>query len=223
MKLQEMIQMCHFEVFYHELLKFYDDMSEDDLELIKRGYKELKTLEINDIEEPLEILVTKVVENKEITYDIAGIKEGDEVFYSLLFMDWKDLLAFNVHEDNFKEFGPETVLAHIYWEMTWTGFTYNETKENQLDSEVESEFRKTILKLIEGLKDQESISREDIERYIETYNQSRSEETKIAIGSALEDLIVSQKFSRKVLEYIMEEMNENEFNSVNKDNPKYES
>jgi hypothetical protein len=77
--------------------------------------------------------------------------------------------------------------------------------------------------LIEGLKDQESISREDIERYIETYNQSRSEETKIAIGSALEDLIVSQKFSRKVLEYIMEEMNENEFNSVNKDNPKYES
>lgn len=223
MRLQELVHLCHFEVFYHELVKHYDEMSEDQLEDIKQGFHDLKHLEINEPKKLFEIQVQKVEYEGEISIDVSGIAEGEDLLYSLVFTDWKDFLAYPLNMSIFEDMMPEEALAHIYWEMSWGGLTYSEAYENSMKEEVEEAFRISMVAFIRALKEKEFITREDLEQFILSYKISESYTTRMVLETALEDLIQERILAEDVMEYLIESIDEDEFVRAIKERRRYES
>lgn len=223
MKFQELLYLCHFEVFYYELIKHYGDMKEQPIELIKKGFDDMKTLDILSSEDPLEIQIYHVEEAGTVAYDVCATSDQDDYFHSLVFTDWKKLLGYELNPELFQWLMPEEVVAHLYWEMSWSGLTYEEAHEHHVKEEVEEAFRISMVSFIRALKDKEYIFREDLKTFISSYNDSNSEITRVAFETAIEDLIQARPLGEDVLNYLIESIDEDDFVAVIKERYRYES
>ncbi len=215
MTLKELVQLCEFNSFFKELLTYYTQIEEDSIERVQKGFKDLQTLEASDTKEQFEIQIDFVED--EGSYDVSGKKPDDEELYSLMLIDWKDWLTFTVEESIFQKWMPEAVLAHIYWEMTWDGFTYEETKESQLGAELEASYIAALETLIAELKYKKKIEIKDLEEYIERYQNTESKDVKLAIEFSLEELVKNSDLSVEVRLYLEEALEDEELKQLLKE------
>ncbi|MBI9015347.1 MAG: hypothetical protein JEZ08_24145 [Clostridiales bacterium] len=220
MTLKELVQLCEFDRFFKELLTNYTEINEDSMERVQRGFKDLQTLEVSDTKEQFEIQVDFIED--ENYYDVSGKKPDDEDLYSLMLIDWKDWLTFTVEESIFQKWMPEEVLAHIYWEMTWDGFTYEETKESQLVAELEASYIAALETLIGELKYKKTIEIKDLKEYIEKYQNTDSKDVKLAIEFSLEELVREKDLSVEVQLYLEEILENEDLKQLLKDKNKNE-
>lgn len=215
MTLKELVQLCEFDSFFKELLTCYTKIEEDSIERVQKGFKDLQTLEASDTKEQFEIQIDFVED--EGYYDVSGKKPDDEELYSLMLIDWKDWLTFTIEESIFQKWMPEAALAHIYWEMTWDGFTYEETKESQLGAELEASYIAALETLIGELKYKKTIEIKDLEEYIERYKNTESIDVKLAIEFALEELVREEELSVEVSLYLEEALEDEDLKQLLKE------
>jgi len=215
MTLKELVQLCDFNIFFKELQLYYSEIDEDSRERVQRGFKDLKELEPSEVKEPFEIKIIFIED--EGYYDVSGNKQDEDQLYSLMFVDWKDWLTFTVDNSVFKQMMPEEVMAHIYWELTWNGFTYEETKESQLEKELEASYIGALKSLISELRYKKKIEIKDLEEFIEKYQNTESEDVKLAIEFSMEELVRHTILSVEVLQYLEEALEDKDLKRLLKE------
>jgi len=208
MTLKELVQICDFNIFFKELQRYYTEIDEDSLERVQRGFKDLKEMEPSEVKELFDIKI--IFKEDEGYYDVSGKKPDEDQLYSLMFVDWRDWLSFTVDNSVFEQMMPEEVLAHIYWELTWNGFTYEETKESQLETELEASYIGALESLISELKYKKKIEIIDLKEFIDKYQQTESEDVKSAIEFSMEELVRNTVLSVEVLQYLEETLEDND-------------
>jgi len=215
MTLKELVQLCDFNIFFKELQLYYSEIDEDSRERVQRGFKDLKELEPSEVKEQFEIKIIFIED--EGYYDVSGNKQDEDQLYSLMFVDWKDWLTFTVDNSVFKQMMPEEVMAHIYWELTWNGFTYEETKESQLEKELEASYIGALKSLISELRYKKKIEIKDLEEFIEKYQNTESEDVKLAIEFSMEELVRHTILSVEVLQYLEEALEDKDLKRLLKE------
>jgi len=215
MILKELVQLCEFNTFFKELQIHYSEIDEDSRERVQRGFKDLEELRPSEMKEQFEIKIVLIED--EGYYDVSGKKPDEDQLYSLMFVDWKDWLTFAVDNSVFEQMMPEEVLAHIYWELTWNGFTYEETKESQLETELEASYIGALESLISELKYKKKIDIIDLKEYIEKYQHTESEDVKLAIEYSMEELVRHTILSVDVLQYLEETLEDKELKRLIKE------
>ena len=77
--------------------------------------------------------------DSEYTYpDVFGVKEGDEISYSLVFTPWTEWLGMDICQETQEALSPSQITAYCLHEMTFFGFTeeQREQQEASLDESI---------------------------------------------------------------------------------------
>ena len=70
--------------------------------------------------------------NSEYSYpDVFGVKESDEVSYSLVFTSWAEWLGMDVCQETLEALTPNQISAYCLNEMTFFGFTEEQRKREE--------------------------------------------------------------------------------------------
>ena len=70
--------------------------------------------------------------DSEYTYpDVFGVKEGDEISYSLVFTPWTEWLGMDVCQETIETLLPSQITAYCLHEMTFFGFTEEQRKRQE--------------------------------------------------------------------------------------------
>lgn len=120
MKLKEYLLNINFEDIWFELTEYYPEQKNS-----KEGYlkvwKQLYELEESNKCSDITIDIEYIEEGEDSYYKVSGRKENDDMSYSLIYTSWDKWLGMSI-SDNCLKYRKEFSLAHILWEMTWSGF-----------------------------------------------------------------------------------------------------
>jgi len=148
MKLIELIKKTDFDEMWVELKKAYD--IPDKVKLVYRGVvDELEEISIENptnLDEVFTIGVCEledVLEPGTLVFDVFGISHDNTGRYSLMFAPWSNWLSYDILDKSIDIYGETVVLAHILYEMTFNGYSSNDTEQKQ---------QKIIEKLYEAKK-----------------------------------------------------------------------
>lgn len=100
----------------------------------KDGYEyvfsELKRLSPVENEEGM---VITVFADGEGSFDVSGIKPGENTSYAIEFCPWEQWLGLYVSQRDLQKHGELFCIAHCLWEMTFSGFTQESIQGNMED------------------------------------------------------------------------------------------
>lgn len=83
-------------------------------------YSELKRLKPVENKEGM---VITVFADSEGSFDVSGIKPGENTSYAIEFCPWEEWLGLYVSQRDLQKHGELVCIAHCLWEMTFSGFT----------------------------------------------------------------------------------------------------
>lgn len=127
---QDIVKKSDFEEGYECLLNNYENIKNVNIDKLKKGYEQIKNITLSENEENFTITITEYEDDGEQYYDISGITPGDEDTYSLIFTEWSEWLGFYVEKNIINTMTCSEITAHIFWEMTWWGWTVEERAYN---------------------------------------------------------------------------------------------
>lgn len=126
----------------NKIIEIYPDQVEN-IELYKRVYFSLLNMEQGENEDGIVIILRKTFEKDfdEETFeeletgleyiDVFGMEPDDTQTYALDFSEWEDWIAFYCNHNDLEERGEPEFIAHVLWEMTFTGYTKNQVEESR--------------------------------------------------------------------------------------------
>lgn len=96
--------------------------------LLYKTFKSIKKLRVRKHDDTI-LHADKTVDELEgyDYYDVCCSEVGDDTKYSVLMVDWKDFLGYQL-DDNIDRNDVEAAAA-IIWELTWHGWTYRTHKK----------------------------------------------------------------------------------------------
>lgn len=132
MKLKELLVSCDIDLVISEVATFHKEVNPDvDLAVQELGYRRaldellgLKpTKDKGEILRVEKILADPLNDDKD-SWHVSMGKPKSKITWSLAFKPWAQWLNMEVKTD----FGPETTLTYILWELTFYGFTQKATE-----------------------------------------------------------------------------------------------
>ena len=65
----------------------------------------------------------EVFEEKDnnIYFDVSGFEKDSDMLYSVSSLPYEELIQYSIDEDTCDKFKPESILAHVLWEITSYG------------------------------------------------------------------------------------------------------
>lgn len=98
------------------------------INLLRKTMRSINNLRINRHDNTI-LHADKTVDELEgyDYYDVCCSEVGDDTKYSVLMVDWKDFLGYQL-DDNIDQNDVEAAVA-IIWELTWHGWTYRTHKK----------------------------------------------------------------------------------------------
>lgn len=120
-------------IMFEFLKKFSrkDKIDSYNITKIQRLFQELLSFEKNNRKEIIYVERYKddIGDTIQYYYDVYFREETSKESYALDFMDWKEVIDFNIDEKSLWKYGEETVLIEILWEITFDGFDYETVKK----------------------------------------------------------------------------------------------
>ena len=102
------------------------------LEGFRIVYETLLLIEPTESEYRIQIERRADMLDSEYSYpDVFGVKEGDEISYSLVFTPWTEWLGMNVCKETLENLSPSQITAYCLHEMTFFGFTEEQRKRQE--------------------------------------------------------------------------------------------
>lgn len=133
-----LLEKCSYENVESKIQLYYGS---NELEHYKKLYDELKVKKIStlldkdfyiyinayqEIEDDEYIKVDNFDENDTSLYfDVSGYEYNDDTTYSIAASHYANFLQYKIDEKTLKQFTPEAILAHCFWEITCYGFKDN--------------------------------------------------------------------------------------------------
>lgn len=130
-----LIKLCPYQDVEKELKLYYNDV---DTKGFRRLYLQLSKMTITKpINKEMYLCITArrmqddgkdfavdVFDEKDrdIYFDVSGFEKGIEVLYSISSLSYEEFLQYSLDEDTLEKFAPESILAHVLWEITSYGF-----------------------------------------------------------------------------------------------------
>lgn len=103
-----------------------------DLDGFRIVYETLLLMEPTESEYRIQIERRADMLDSEYSYpDVFGIKEGDEISYSLVFTPWAEWLGMDVSQETLEALSPSLITANCLHEMTFFGFTEEQRKQQE--------------------------------------------------------------------------------------------
>lgn len=133
-------------------------------------------------------------------FDVYGVYPGDSEHYALEFTPWEEWLSYQVLEKSMYLYGPVAVVAHALYELTFFGFSIEDTRRK-----VASEL-KTLEESINEIKSgkAKTIPAEEVFEEL-GYIDERTEEEKCLDEKRMRDATEANK---QFYDYLMDEDNE---------------
>lgn len=125
MKLHEMFYSYSFDAVWTRLIKHYPDMGDSKQGFIN-AWVEIQALKPikNPKSDIKEIRARRALSDgdKKPYVDVCG--EGKtESRWSFMTTDWEEMLSYEVNDGDINKLGAINTLAHILWDITWSGFS----------------------------------------------------------------------------------------------------
>jgi len=131
MKLGDMFHSYSFDAAWTRLVKHYPKMKDSKPGFVK-AWDEIQTLnpKVNKKSDIKEIRAIRYYEKDEKKWyvHVNGVGKT-ELTWSLMGTDWAELLSYEVNDGDINKLGAINTLAHILWEMTWSGFSTKKVKK----------------------------------------------------------------------------------------------
>jgi hypothetical protein len=153
MTFKELLKTVVFDDVWTELEKEYC-MKDEAFEAYFKVYNQLKELTPEPNHDGFRLVVARVEDGLEpgtFTYDVFGIKPGDNDHYALELLPWSELLSFEIVEKCVEAYSAAAVVAHCLYEVTFFGYDA---------SDVEANIKKEIEILKERLEEIENCTAE---------------------------------------------------------------
>jgi hypothetical protein len=131
MKLGDMFHSYSFDAAWTRLVKHYPKMKDSKPGFVK-AWDEIQTLnpKVNKKSDIKEIRAIRYYEKDEKKWYVHVNGAGKtEPGWSLMGIDWAELLTYEVNDGDINKLGAINTLAHILWEMTWSGFSTKKVKK----------------------------------------------------------------------------------------------
>lgn len=110
-------------------------------------------------------------------YDVSGLKNGEDVLYSLVFNDWEEWLGLDVDNKLMDTMTFSEITAHCFWEMTFYGWRKEEREQHLQIMGEASESAKNIEVMLEDLiKYKKGITDEFLDELINKYEKAEKDE-----------------------------------------------
>ena len=123
MLFKELIRSVIFDDVWEVLDREYK-LKPGTYEVYQRVVEELTELSPSASDDELTLVVAKiedVFEPGTFTFEIFGVKKGDENHYGLEMTSWDEWLGYTVLKKSIEIYGPAAVVAHALYEMTFFG------------------------------------------------------------------------------------------------------
>jgi hypothetical protein len=143
MKFHELLSKYSDDQIIESLNKYYDDIKP---ELYLLALSELRVLKPSQEEQDIKINVefskNGFDENDKTEYlDCDGIGPDDDgkiTKWGIEFKTWEDWLAMDINEECLSKLDELTILASAMWEMTYNGYTQEQTDDtrNELNEKI---------------------------------------------------------------------------------------
>lgn len=103
-------------------IQVFDELRDMDLQVDSGAEKEeVTTIGVCEFED--------LLEPGNFVYDVFGISQGDSNRYSLSLEPWSNWINYNILDKSIQIYGEATVLAHIFYEMTFYGYSSEDVEE----------------------------------------------------------------------------------------------
>jgi hypothetical protein len=174
MTLKNLITHFEWPELENQLLKLYPDQK-DNMVGFKKAFIKIKSLQ--PIKYGMTILVTPTKEDWDemeyahvnARYTIPKDEEQKGMTYSLMLTPWPKWLGMEVSEQAFANYGKLDTLAHILWEMTFTGY-----KEENV-TEFEEELVQQKLECEEMTEEERKALKIDVEDFLKLTEDDKSD------------------------------------------------
>jgi len=156
MILKDLLNEVDFDDVFIQLKDlYYEDKSEEELRDLRNNYfkvfSKLQNIRPDIDGENFCISIDKafeweinendqVIETEESYWHVHGINRDTNEAYAIEFDPWSEWLGWDVSREQIKELGKNTYMAHILWEMTYSGFEESDIRDmiEELKSRVDS-------------------------------------------------------------------------------------
>ena len=102
------------------------------LEGFRIVFETLSLMESTESEYQIRIERRADMLDSEYTYpDVFGVKEDDEISYSLVFTPWTEWLGMDICQETLDPLSPSQITAYCLHEMTFFGFTEEQRKQQE--------------------------------------------------------------------------------------------
>ncbi|WP_338091176.1 DUF6557 family protein [Pelotomaculum isophthalicicum] len=128
----ELLKTVVFDDVWTELEKEYS-MIDEAFEAYFKVFNQLKSLMPEPNHYGMRLAVARIEDGLEpgtYTYDVFGIKPGDNEHYALELLPWSELLSFEVIEKCVEAYSAAVVVAHSLYELTFLGYDAADVEAN---------------------------------------------------------------------------------------------
>ncbi|MDF9407783.1 MAG: hypothetical protein A4E52_01649 [Pelotomaculum sp. PtaB.Bin013] len=132
MTFMELLKTVVFDDVWTELEKEYS-MIDEAFEAYFKVFNQLKSLMPEPNHYGMRLAVARIEDGLEpgtYTYDVFGIKPGDNEHYALELLPWSELLSFEVIEKCVEAYSAAVVVAHSLYELTFLGYDAADVEAN---------------------------------------------------------------------------------------------
>ncbi len=129
MRLKELLLQVNYEHVW-SILECEYSLTEDAYDVYRRVMEELKSLEAKPGEKQTTLVVAKIqsiFEPGNYIFDVFGLHENDDQRYCLTMTPWEEWNNLTVLDKSIELYGAVAVAAHALFEMTFYGFSAEET------------------------------------------------------------------------------------------------
>jgi len=205
MLLKDVVDKSNFDDVYKCLIKNDEKVKSVDIDKIKRGYEDIKSLSYVENKEGFTIVIELVKEDLEKYYYVSGLKSDENILYGLMFTEWEEWLGFKVDELLIKTMDFSEITAHCFWEMTWHGWTKKDREYNLAIREKERKRGEEIEKRINVLKLRNELITDDmLEELIDEYKKAETDSLRTNIEVVIEELIENRLIKEQQLKKIID-------------------
>jgi len=130
MKLYEMFHSYSFDAVWTRLAKHYPDMKKGK-HGFQKAWDEIQTLKpVADPKSDIKDIRARWFNDKDDKkryVDVCGVGKT-EPRWGLCLTDWAEVISYDVNDGDINKLGAINTLAHILWEITWSGFSRKQIK-----------------------------------------------------------------------------------------------
>lgn len=132
MTFKELLQTVEFDEIWIEFKKEYC-MKDEAFDAYFKVFNQLKELTPEQNQDGFRLVVARVEDELEpgtSTYDVFGIKPGDNEHYALELLSWNKWLSFEIIEKCVQVYTAAVVVAHSLYELTFLGYDASDVEAN---------------------------------------------------------------------------------------------